>query len=108
MIKATQYEYDGNNNRTAVIKPEGNRWEYDFDVANRFTHVRNVPESIETVYSYDAADNLKTITDAENKITEFDYDDRNRKTSKTYPDDKVIGVFLNDCLIPSRSSRPDK
>jgi len=25
--ETTQYEYDGNNNRTAVIKPEGNRWE---------------------------------------------------------------------------------
>jgi len=88
--ETTQYEYDGNNNRTAVIKPEGNRWEYDFDVANRLTHVRNVPEAIETIYTYDAADNLKTITDAENKVTTFDYDDRNRKTSKTYPDDKVM------------------
>jgi RHS repeat-associated protein len=88
--ETTQYEYDGNNNRTAVIKPEGNRWEYDFDVANRLTHVRNVPEAIETIYTYDAADNLKTITDAENKVTEFDYDDRNRKTSKTYPGETAV------------------
>ncbi|WP_223789562.1 RHS repeat domain-containing protein [Marinicella meishanensis] len=83
--ETTRYEYDLNNNRTAVIKPGGQRWEYDFDAANRLTHVRNVPESIETVYQYDTADNLETITDAEQKVTTFTYDNRNRKTSKTYP-----------------------
>jgi RHS repeat-associated protein len=88
--ETTQYEYDGNNNRTAVIKPEGNRWEYDYDVANRLTSVKNIPESITTSYTYDAADNLKTITDAENKVTTFDYDDRNRKTSKTYPGETAV------------------
>ena len=90
--ETTTYEYDLNNNRIAVIKPEQQRWEYDFDDANRLTHVRNVPESIETVYSYDAADNLTTITDAENKVTIFGYDNRNRKTSKTYPgENEVVG-----------------
>ncbi|MGJ8663727.1 MAG: RHS repeat-associated core domain-containing protein, partial [Marinicella sp.] len=83
--ETTTYEYDLNNNRTAVIKPGGQRWEYDFDAANRLTHVRNVPESIETIYSYDAADNLRTITDAKQRVTTFTYDNRNRKRSKIYP-----------------------
>jgi RHS repeat-associated protein len=81
----SQYEYDLNNNRTAVIKPGGQRWEYGFDAANRMTSVKNVPENIETLYGYDAADNLATITDAESKVTTFTHDDRNRKESKIYP-----------------------
>lgn len=88
--ETTRYEYDLNNNRTAVIKPEGQRWEYDFDAANRLIAVRNIPESIETRYTYDAADNMITVTDAENKVTTLGYDDRNRKISKTYPDSQSI------------------
>ena len=83
--ETTRYEYDLNNNRTAVIKPGGQRWEYDFDAANRLTHVRNVPEVIETIYGYDTADNLETITDAKGRVTRFTYDNRNRKKTKTYP-----------------------
>ncbi len=88
--ETTTYEYDLNNNRTAVIKPTGARWEYDFDAANRLTAVKNIPEAITTTYTYDTADNLETITDAENKVTTFTYDDRNRKLTKTYPDTQVI------------------
>ncbi len=65
----THYEYDLNNNRTAVVKPGGQRWEYDYDLGNRPITIRNVDQGIETQYSYDESDNLISITDAEGKVT---------------------------------------
>jgi RHS repeat-associated protein len=86
----TQYEYDLNNNRTAVIKPDNTRWEYTYDAANRLVSIKNTAENIETIYGYSPKDNLIRITDAENKSTEFSYDNRNRKLSKTYADGKIV------------------
>ncbi len=88
--ETTAFEYDLNNNRIAVTKPGGQRWEYDFDAANRLTAVKNIPEAITTSYSYDTADNLETITDAMVRVTTFTFDNRNRKKSKTYPGDGAI------------------
>ncbi len=86
----TQYEYDLNNNRTAEIKPDGTRWEFTYDAANRATSISNVVEGITTNYVYDNKDNLTSITDAENKTTTFTFDNRNRKLSKIYPDAKTV------------------
>ncbi|VAW38450.1 Beta-galactosidase, partial [hydrothermal vent metagenome] len=80
----TKYEYDLNNNRTAVIKPDGTRWNYSYDAANRLTSISNPIGT--TTYGYDNKDNLVSIKDAENKTTTFNYDNRNRKLSKNYPD----------------------
>jgi RHS repeat-associated protein len=88
--ETTTYEYDLNNNRTAIIKPNGARWEYAFDEANRLTTVTNTQESISTIYEYDNRDNLIKITDAMGKETEFEFDNRNRKTKKIYPDAEFV------------------
>jgi len=85
----TQYEYDLNNNRTAMIKPNNNRWEYGFDQANRPTSVNNIPEDINTTIAYNNKDNITSITDAMNKTTMFTYDNFNRRLSKTYQDTSV-------------------
>ena len=92
----TQYEYDLNNNRTTVIKPDGTRWEYSYDEANRLTHIKNTVENIETVYDYDNKDNLISVTDAMNKQTQFDFDNRNRKLAKHYPDGKTVNYSYDE------------
>ena len=92
----TQYEYDLNNNRTAVIKPDGTRWEYSYDEANRLRSISNTIEGITTGYDYDNKDNLISVTDAMNKQTQFDFDNRNRKLAKHYPDGKTVDYSYDE------------
>ena len=94
--ETTSYEYDLNNNRTAVIKPDGTRYQYTYDEANRLTSIQNMVENIKTTYGYSTKDNLTSIKDAMNKTTTFTYDDSHRKKSKTYPDGKITTYGYDD------------
>ena len=92
----TLFEYDLNDNRTAEIKPDGTRWEYLYDVANRLTRIRNTVENIDTVYDYDNRDNMISVTDAELKVTTFEFNNRNEKIAKHYPGGADVMFFSYD------------
>ena len=73
----TQYEYDGNDNRTQTTDPRGNNTAFQYDVQNRLTRVTDaLGNQTETVY--DPVGNRICEIDANDHRTVFEYDELDR------------------------------
>jgi len=73
----TEFEYDGEGNRTAQIEPEGQRAEFDYGELNELIEVRMADTG---VFDYDYDENRNRIrqTDGETHVVGFTYDKLNR------------------------------
>ncbi len=71
------YEYDGNNNRTAMLDGLGNRTAYAYDKLNRVTAV-NRPANLQSeLFTYDAVGNMLTHNDGAGGDVSQTYDELN-------------------------------
>ena len=82
----TRYEYDGNGNRTRIIRDFGGSLEntttYGYDSEGNQTSATDALGNT-TAYEYDANGNLIKITDPLGNVTTYTYDNRgNRLTEK--------------------------
>jgi YD repeat-containing protein len=100
--RETQYEYDNNQQLTAIMGPTGNRYEirrqagnvglYDanhetllqawmFDSANRLV-LSQTPDGYSTNYTYSDSENnnakLKTVTQSDNSVLFFEFDNQHK------------------------------
>ena len=80
----TSYEYDANNNQTAVTDANGNRTEYAYDEEDRRT-VTTYADLATSSSAYDALGNEISRTDADGLTTDFEYDALNRLVTTTLP-----------------------
>lgn len=85
--ETTRTEYDLVGNRTAVVRPMGEayRFEYDYDGANRLVAVRN-PLGHETEHEYDHNGNRTATVDAEGRRTVWEYDELDRMSLERLAD----------------------
>lgn len=99
------YEYDGDNNRTAMIDGLNNRTESKYDSLNRLTMVNHAGGQTEkfaydnvgnltsyedgfaspVVQTYDGLNHLQTRTDGEGDVTRFKYDGEGLLLEQTEP-----------------------
>lgn len=84
-ILITQFEYDGNQNRTKIIDANLNETTFTYDEENRLYQVTDAENNV-TEYAYDDNNNLREIKDAKNNITVYEYDDFDRLVKTIYPD----------------------
>jgi RHS repeat-associated protein len=76
------YEYDGNNNRAAVVDGRTNRSVYQYDELNRVVSCQHAGIQTET-FAYDAAGNLTSYNDGRGADVTMQYDGLNHlKSSK--------------------------
>ena len=75
----TNFEYDGEGNRTAQVEPKGPsyRTEFDYGELNELIEVR-MPDGGVYTYAYDENRNRTGQTDAEGNVVTFIYDVLNR------------------------------
>jgi RHS repeat-associated protein len=78
----TTYQYDPQDNLTAVTDPNGNTTLYSYDDFHRL-QTQVSPVTGTTTYAYDEASNLLLSTDANQATTSRTYDALNRVTSAT-------------------------
>jgi RHS repeat-associated protein len=76
------YEYDGNNNRTAVVDGRNNRSVYEFDAINRLRTCNHAGLQTES-YGYDAAGNLTSYNDGRGRDALMEYDGLNHLKKRT-------------------------
>jgi RHS repeat-associated protein len=69
------YEYDGNNNRTAMLDGLGNRTAYAYDKLNRVTAISHPANLQSETFTYDAVGNVLTHNDGSGGATTQTYDD---------------------------------
>lgn len=93
---ATDYEYDADNRRTAVIDPLNRRTATAYDEAGRLSAVTD-PLGYQVKRTYDAEGNLKTLQDQRGNLTTFIYDANNRLTSTQYPGGAAV-AYTRDAL----------
>jgi RHS repeat-associated protein len=67
------YEYDGNNNRTAMVDGRGNRTRYTYDGLNRVKTINHADLQTET-FGYDGVGNLTTYNDGRGPAVTMVYD----------------------------------
>jgi RHS repeat-associated protein len=68
------YEYDGDNNRTAILDGLGNRTSYTYDRLNRVRTIDHAGLQTER-FSYDAVGNLRSRNDGRGPDILMEYDD---------------------------------
>lgn len=82
----TRYEYDGNGNRTRIVRDSGgpleNATTYSYDSEGNLTSVTG-PLGNTTTYEYDADGNLIRITDPLGNVTTYTYDNRGNRITET-------------------------
>ena len=84
--RTTTLDYDSNQNRIRVTKPEGNknRWEFDErDLVIKHIRGETDAKASEVEYAYDLNGNLTTFTDGRDKVTTHTYDLFDRRTKTT-------------------------
>jgi RHS repeat-associated protein len=99
----TEFFYDPNGNRLAVIEPNGNPTTYGYDVINRRIREANAARDM-TRFEYDGVGNLTRVFAPNGNVTTNSYDDRDRLIQvedlvglvATYSYDNV-GNRLTDC-----------
>jgi len=81
--RQTTLEYDCNDNRIRVTKPEGNKEAWEYDERDRVSeHIRGegATEASERLFEYDDNDNLVKVTDGRGNDTTVEYDKFDRRT----------------------------
>jgi len=87
--RATRNEYDDTGRLIASIDPDGNRFEYAHDLANRLDIQRD-PDGAQRVYGYDERGNVVSQTDELGHTTTRTYDANDRMLSETDPLGRTI------------------
>ncbi len=91
----TEYEYDANGNRTAVIGANGkNKTTYVYDKYNRVTKMTD-PMGFDETYTYDIAGNMLSKKDRNGNTISYAYDAANRLT-KEYSGNTVRAEYTYD------------
>ncbi len=75
----TEFFYDANGNRLAIIEPNGNTTTYEYDALNRRTKETNAAGDV-TRFEYDGVGNLVKIFAPNGNVTTNTYDARDRLT----------------------------
>ncbi len=79
----TQFEYDANGNRNAVIDPTGNITRFAYDAANRLVRLQD-PVGHTASFSYDPAGNCVEAVDRNGRRRTFAYDALNHRTNELW------------------------
>lgn len=81
----TEFEYDPRGNLTAIVRPEGERVEFEYDAANRRVQIRAADASgdVVTVLCHDGADNVTTVMQPNGTVIQLQYDGANRLETAT-------------------------
>lgn len=77
------FQYDAASNRSRVIHPDNNYWQYSYDALNRVDLIRENGSTTLADYNYDALGRRATITRASGPSTTFSYDNASRLTGLT-------------------------
>lgn len=84
----TEYRYDGNENLTRIIQPEGNSTHLAYDerdLPHQITRGYQSPAASTTAFAYDGNGNLTTITDGLGHIAQLQYDGLDRRSLRIDP-----------------------
>jgi RHS repeat-associated protein len=79
----TSYEYDADGNRTALVDPKGQRWEWTFDSMDRVVQDKN-PLLQTRSYTWDQNSNLTVRTDRVGQRWEYVYGTGDRPSQQTF------------------------
>ena len=110
--RQTRYEYDSLSRKTAVIEPDGDRYEYEYNFMNLITAMRNplervtryeydkagrntaivTPSGLRRDMEYDAAGRMLKTTNGEDESVEFAYDEQGRLKKKSYSDGTNVQI----------------
>ncbi len=77
------FQYDAASNRSRVIHPDNNYWQYSYDALNRVDLIRESGSTTLADYNYDALGRRATITRPGGPSTTFSYDNASRLTGLT-------------------------
>ena len=86
--RTTSFDYDDNENRIRVTKPEGNKDKWTYDERDLVaSHIRGegATEASTTEYTYDDNGNLTVVEDGRDNDTTHTYDLFDRRTKTTNP-----------------------
>ncbi|MBL8299632.1 MAG: RHS repeat protein [Rhodanobacteraceae bacterium] len=83
--ETTQYGYDNNGNRIALIDAAGGLTTTSYDALNRATTLTDAAGGT-LATGYDAADQVRSITDPNGLVTTYGYDGLGNATSLSSPD----------------------
>ncbi|MEM7084222.1 MAG: RHS repeat-associated core domain-containing protein [Pseudomonadota bacterium] len=93
------YEYDSQNNVTAIVAANGARTEFFYDDLGNL--LREVSPDRGTIdYQYDNAGNVVLMTDARGTVSSYEYDALSRLTRISYPDSTLDVVMEYDEYDP--------
>jgi YD repeat-containing protein len=84
--RTTDIDYDSNQNRIRITKPEGNKYKWEVNERDwivAFLRGEGETEETEAGYAYDENGNLITETDGRGKDTDHTYDLFDRRTQTT-------------------------
>lgn len=84
----TQFEYDRQGNRTAVVDAEGRRTEFRYNALGQLVSATD-PLLQTTTMEYDTIGNLASMTDRRGRITKYFYDAANRLVAVDFLDNGV-------------------
>jgi len=93
----TEYSYDANGNRLAVLDANGHTAAFDYDLLSRVVEERDALGNT-TVYGYDPVGNRVSLTDATGFTTSYVYDEINRLAEIDYPEDDPDVQFTYDAV----------
>lgn len=93
----TRYEYDADGNRTAVVDPVTNRYEFKYDAMSRLVEETN-PLGKKRFSTYDLAGNRTNSVDRNSRRRSFVYDGLNRVTQERWhdPDNSILRTITFD------------
>lgn len=94
-IGSVFYEYDENNNRTAVVDRKNNRTNYGFDLKNRPNRV-TAPLQRTTTTTYDTSDRKVSTVDNWGNETTFDYHPTGQLKTTYNPDDTTVTKYYDE------------
>ncbi|MGH8076969.1 MAG: RHS repeat-associated core domain-containing protein, partial [Lysobacter sp.] len=93
----TTFEYDAQNNLTAVIDPKLLATRYVYNGLGELTTLTS-PDTGVTNYTYDSAGNRQSQTDARAKLTTYAYDALNRLTTVGYVTTGLNVIYTYDVV----------
>ncbi len=100
----THYEYDADGNRTAIIDPVTNRYEFAYDAMNRLVEETD-PLGRMRVHSYDLAGNRTNTVDRLGRKRTFAYDALSRLAQELWFDPAGNGVVRTITYGYDRANR---
>lgn len=76
---ATTYEYDARGSMTSMTDPDGNEWNWTFNLLGELASASDPDGGLSTT-TYDLVGNIQSVTDSRGKKVVFEYDALGRRT----------------------------